>query len=526
MSILVTRMPKWHTVAEFRVEAAMKPFDYDANMFSILYVEDEADARDLLCSVLTVKYPGTRLHLADNGQAGLELFMTHRPSIVVTDINMPLMDGIHMAGEMKALEPDTIIIALTAHSDTKYLLNAIEIGINHYVLKPVDYGHLFTIIDKCRDTIMLERRVKRQGEHIRKLSRAIEQSPSTVMITDAAGVIEYVNPKFTELTGYTADEVLGHTPRILKSDASQAEMHRELWKTVSSGKEWHGELLNRKKDGETYWEATSISPILDERGVITHFVAVKEDITARMRAEQEIVNLNIALTNRAQELEAANMELDAFNSTVSHDLRSPITAIHGFTQVLMERCSGLDDETKSFVAIIHKEIRRMEGMIKSLLKFSRLSRQGMEKEEVNLSTLASTIATELMLRQPERQAAFTIAEGAFCQGDPMLLRVVLENLIGNAWKYSAKKESTVIEFGILDQGKTPTFFVRDNGAGFDPRQTDRLFGAFQRLHSEEEFEGFGIGLATAQRIIQRHGGMIRAEGEPGKGATFYFTLGA
>ncbi|HEX9078360.1 MAG TPA: PAS domain S-box protein [Desulfuromonadaceae bacterium] len=502
----------------------MEPCDHDPSTLSILYVEDETEARELLCSVLTMKYPGVCLFVAENGQAGLELFRAHRPPIVITDINMPLLDGISMAGEIKSLEPETIIIALTAHSDTNYLLNAIEIGVNHYVLKPVDYGHIFTIIDKSCDMILLERKVRRQSEHIRKLSRAIEQSTSMVMITDAAGTIEYVNFKFTQLTGYTIDEVLGNTPLILKPDATPPDQYRELWRTITSGKEWHGELLNRKKNGETYWAAVSVSSIIDERGTITHFVAVMEDITARMRAEQEILNLNIALTGRAQELEAANKELEAFNYTVSHDLRSPITAIHGFTQVLLDRCSGLDEETRSYVGIINKEIRRMEAMIKSLLKFARLSRQDMEKQEVNLSALAATIAMELQLVHPERQVSFTIAEGAHCHGDPTLLRVVMENLFGNAWKYSSKKDSAAIEFGLLP-GEKPTYFVRDNGAGFDQKQAARLFGPFQRLHTDQDFEGFGIGLATTQRIIQRHGGDIHAEGEVGKGATFFFTLG-
>ncbi|HEY4744026.1 MAG TPA: PAS domain S-box protein [Desulfuromonadaceae bacterium] len=503
----------------------MKSSGNDPNTLAILYAEDEADARELLSSVLTMKYPDVRLHLAETGQMGLELFRAHRPGIVITDINMPMMDGIQMSGEIKALEPETVIIALTAHSDTKYLLNAIEIGINHYVLKPVDYGHLFAIIDKSRDMIMLEQRVKRQSAHIRKLSRAVEQSTSMVMITDADGTIEYVNSKFAELTGYTADEVRGNTPHILKSDATSPEQYGELRRAIVSGKEWHGKLLIRKKNGETFWAAISASPILDEAGAITHFVAIIEDITARMRTEQEIIELNSALTTRAQELEAANRELEAFNSTVSHDLRSPITAIHGFTQVLLEKTSGLDEDSISYITIIHKEIRRMEAMIKSLLKFSRLSRQSMEREEVNLSELASTIAMELQLRHPERKVAFTITEGACCNGDPTLLRVVMENLIGNAWKYSSRKESADIAFGIMDHGEKPTYYVRDNGAGFDQRQAGRLFGAFQRLHNEDDFEGFGIGLATTQRIIQRHGGDIRAEGEVGKGATFYFTLG-
>ncbi len=497
----------------------------DPDVVSILYVEDEPDTRSILVSVITRRYPGVQLHTAENGVTGLELFKEHPADIVITDINMPLMDGISMAREVKALKPETIVIALTAHCDTKLLLNAIEIDIDHYVLKPLDYARFFSIVDKSLATIMPERKIREQSSHIRKLSRAVEQSPCTVMITDVNGIIEYVNPKFTELTGYTAGEAMGNTPRLLLSGSTSPETYRQLWQTISSGKRWHGEFLNRKKNGEQYWESASISPILNEEGVITHYVAVKEDITARLRAEHEIMSLTVNLAARTQELEAANTELEACNSAISHDLRSPITSIHGFTQVLLERCSGrIDEESMGYLAIIHKEIRRMDAMINALLKFSRLSRQDMDNEEVDLSAIATTIALELRMRHPERQVAFSIAEGACCHGDPTLLRVVLENLIGNAWKYSAKKESAVIEFGQEDHEGKSIFFVRDNGAGFDENRAGRLFVAFQRLHSDRDFEGFGIGLATVQRIIQRHGGHIHARGEVDKGATFYFTL--
>lgn len=504
----------------------MEPLIYDSSMVSILYVEDERDAREILGSILFRKYPDAQLYLAENGAHGLELFEKHRPNIVITDICMPLMNGIRMSSEIKTLNPETIIVAATAYSDTSYLLNAIEIGINHYVLKPLDYGKLFSILDKSIAMIQLERQVRVQGDYIRKLSRAVEQSPSMVVITDAKENIEYVNPKFTALTGYTLEDIVGQNQRILKSGAVSPDVHGELWRTITSGKNWHGEFLNRKKNGEFYWESASISPIHNEEGAITHYVSVKEDITERKQAEQKIENLNITLAARAQDLEATNKELEAFNHTVSHDLLSPITTIHGFSQVVLEKCIDcFDKQCLNYVNIINEEIQRMDAMVKSLLKFSRLSRQEMDQEEVNLSIIAATIAMESQLRHPERQVTFSIAEKTYCNGDPTLLRVVLENLIGNAWKYTAKKEAASIEFGVLNTGGKPTYFVRDNGAGFDKNKSDRLFGVFQRLHGDDEFEGFGIGLATVQRIIQRHGGEIWAEGEQGKGATFYFTLG-
>ena len=167
----------------------------------------------------------------------------------------------------------------------------------------------------------------------------------------------------------------------------------------------------------------------------------------------------------------------------------------------------------------------MDVMINSLLEFARLSRQPLKKEFVDLAAIASTIAMELRMRNPERPCTFNIAEHANAYGDPVLLRIVLENLIGNAWKFSAGREPTAIEFGVAKDDGNQTYFVRDNGVGFDISQVQKLFGVFQRLHTNDDFEGYGIGLATVQRIIQRHGGSIHAEGEKDNGATFYFTLG-
>lgn len=617
---------------------------------SILYVEDDPVSRDLVCTMVPKKFPGARIFSAENGQVGLELFKEHRPDIVLTDISMPAMDGIRMAGEIRALHSNAQIIVVTAHSDTHYLLDAIKIGISRYVLKPIDQKMLFEAIEDCVARIALERQVKEQDEFIRKLSRAVEQSPSTVVITDTAGAIEYVNPKFTRLTGYTPEEAKGKNPRILKTGATPPETYKKLWSAVSSGFEWHGEFLNRKKGGELYWEAASISPIFNGEGDITHFVAVKEDITERKRIEselraaneklntvlgsitdayfsldsewrfleispvaermifqrpscellgkvyweeypqvidtafyqqyhlamgegrpvhfegrsgiidkwfethayprngrleiyvrditerkrvmEEIEKLNTDLASRAIELETANLELgalnkelDAFSHTVSHDLRSPLTNIHGSCQVIMEFWNdALDDQCKKFVRNIYDETERMGQLITALMDFSRMSRIELHQETVDLSGMAKEIVATLQFNHPERKVAFSIVDGMVVNGDVRLLRVVLDNLLGNAWKYTGKRESAEIEFGTCGHNGKPVFFIRDNGIGFDMGQVDRLFGAFKRLHEDKEFKGHGIGLATVQRIIQRHNGDVWAEGEVGQGATFYFTL--
>ena len=492
---------------------------------SLLYAEDEAETRELVVRALGRKYPEMRITSALNGAEGVEHYRTLRPDIVMTDINMPIMDGVLMAEAIKELNPEAIIIAVTAFSDAPYLLKAIEAGIGHYVLKPVDYTKLFKVLDKCIAQAELQRKVREQHDHIRKLSLAVEESPCGIVITDAAGFIEYVNPKFSEITGYAAVDAIGRTPRILKSGATPRETYEQLWRDITAGREWRGEFVNRKKNGDVYWEASSISPIVDEAGTITHFVAIKEDITPRKEANEKIEILYTDLAARAYELELANRELEAFNRTVSHDLRTPLTAISGFCQVLLDLCDNIDDECLGYIRRIYASSKQMNQLVDTLLDFSRLSRQELRRETVDLSLLAHEAAQRLSMLTPERRSEFRIMEDITVDGDAALLQVVMDNLLGNAWKYSAQRNPAVIEFGQTEWEGISAYFVRDNGVGFDMEQADRLFGVFQRLHGEHEFEGTGIGLAIVHRIVQRHGGRVWAEGKVGQGAAFYFTLG-
>jgi PAS domain S-box-containing protein len=503
----------------------MKPLYSDNVEISILYVEDEADAREMVGRALARKIHHLRLFTAENGEVGLNMFREHRPDIVITDMHMPMMDGIRMAGEIKALNPETLIVAVTAYSDTRYLLDAIEIGINHYVLKPVDYDKFFAVIDKCIEIVTLKKQVAYQNQHISRLSRVVEENPCSIVITDSRGIINYVNPQFTRLTGYSSEEVIGQNPRILKSDQLPTEAYGELWTTIIAGKVWRGEFLNRKKNGECYWESASISPFINDQGVITHFIAVKEDISERKRAEKEIELLNTELASHAIELEMANQELEAFSYTVSHDLRSPLTGILGFSQLLSELCAERPDEQcADYVQHILESARRMEQLITTLLDFSRLTHAKPNRETISLSKMAMSICLDLRMKEPERRVTLDIAEGITVNGDARLLRVVLENLLGNAWKYSGKKEAAIIEFGAIEGEGKPVCFVRDNGSGFNMADANSLFIPFKRLHDKDDFAGHGIGLATVHRIIKSHGGRIWAEGEVDKGATFYFTL--
>ncbi len=292
-------------------------------------------------------------------------------------------------------------------------------------------------------------------------------------------------------------------------------------------------------DGDSRWFKLSIQPVPEGIFILSM------DITDRRRAEMEILKLNMELEERVAQrtaaLEAANKELEAFSYSVSHDLRAPLRAIDGFSQALLEDYHDqLPSEGQDYLRRVRASAQRMAQLIDDMLNLSRVTRAPLEIQQVDLSNVAERVCDGLRQMQPERQVTFSIEPGLFANGDPHLLEIMLENLLGNAWKFTSKREQARIEFGLLaplhlppnslnfgggsqgDQGGT--FFIRDNGAGFDMTYAGKLFGAFQRLHSLNDFPGTGIGLATVQRIINRHGGKIWAEGKVNEGATFYFTF--
>ena len=247
------------------------------------------------------------------------------------------------------------------------------------------------------------------------------------------------------------------------------------------------------------------------------------------QAHRQIRSLNQDLERRVAErtsqLEVANQELESFSYSVSHDLRSPLRGIDGFSQALEEDYGDkLDDTGRGHLARVRAAAQRMSELIDDLLKLSQIARAELHWKPVDLSALARTVSGELQRREPQRQVQWEIVDGLSAEGDPRLWRVALENLLGNAWKFTGKRLDAKIEFSRSQLDGQTVFYVRDNGAGFDMAYAMNLFGAFQRLHTVAEFEGTGIGLATVQRIVNRHGGRVWAEGEVDNGATFYFTL--
>jgi len=290
------------------------------------------------------------------------------------------------------------------------------------------------------------------------------------------------------------------------------------------------ELVKYTKAGAAYWAELGIVPIADAGGSLTHFVAIERDITERKRAEDEILQLNSELEDRVRrrtrQLEAANGELEAFSYSVSHDLRSPLNTIHGFGQLLLKsNGSKLDDKGQHYLNRIRAGAQQMGELIDGLLSLAKLSLDPMKFESVDMSAIARRVEQEYRELEPERQVQVNVQDALLVQGDAVLIAVVLQNLLGNAWKYSAKQDAARIDIGSEagPDGQT-VYFVKDNGAGFDMAYADKLFGVFQRLHSNTDFSGIGVGLANVKRVVERHGGRAWAQGTLNVGATFYFTL--
>ncbi|MBU5612811.1 sensor histidine kinase [Geomonas azotofigens] len=353
----------------------------------------------------------------------------------------------------------------------------------------------------------------------------VETSQESIVAADRTGCLTYLNLQFAEMLGYEVSELMGRSflefvDKALHDETAARQKSRE------NGISEQYETILVRKDGSRVWASVSAKPIHDASGVFQGSFAMISDVTRRKQAAEEIEVLHTHLSARAMELETANEELEAFNYTVSHDLRRPLTAVNGFAQVIMELYGQqLEPQCREYVQEIINGSIKMNHLIDTLLNFSRRYSVSLNREQVDVSELAQEILAELRLSDPQRRAECVVQPGVRADADPQLLRVVLDNLLGNAWKYSAKKQETRLEFGTVQHQGREAFFVRDNGAGFDMSRAGSLFKPFQRLHDSDDFKGTGIGLASVQRIIQRHGGHIWAEAAPGKGATFFFTLG-
>jgi PAS domain S-box-containing protein len=360
--------------------------------------------------------------------------------------------------------------------------------------------------------------------HFRAL---VESAPDAIVICDPQGRIELINAQTEALFGYRREELEGQTLEMLVPERFRHQ-HVGLRQGYAAAPQTRpmgaGQALYaRRKDGSEFPVQISLSPIRSTAG-LSLFSAIR-DISSQLAAEQSIRDLNERLARQNAELKAVNQELEAFSYSVSHDLRAPLRAIDGFSRILVDEHGGLlDAGANDLLHRVRRATQQMGRLIDDLLKLSRVTRSDLQLQEVNLSTLAGEVMEGLRQQDQARTVDFTCAPDLAVRGDAKLLRIALDNLIGNAWKFTGRRDEARIEFAVRDDDGGPVYCVADNGAGFDMAYSDKLFGAFQRLHDVGEFPGTGIGLATVQRIIHKHGGHIWAKAAVEAGATFCFTL--
>ena len=367
-------------------------------------------------------------------------------------------------------------------------------------------------------------RLEVEVEQRAQQARLLDQTHDSILVRDMNGVITYWNRAAEELYGWRAEEVIGRRSyELLKTvfPAPLDELQEQLLRTGH----WEGELTRTKADGSSVTVACRWALRQDGQDQAVSILETTNDISARKHREEEIRRLNLELERHADELEIANKELESFAYSVSHDLRAPLRHVVGYGELLQKQAfSSLDDKSRRYMKTILESAKRMGNLIDDLLAFSRIGRAETKKTKVDLTQLANEVVAELGQETKGRDIVWKIGVLPNCRGGRSMLKLVLVNLISNAVKFTRLRSPAEVEIGCTDRPDGIEVFVRDNGAGFDMRYAHKLFGVFQRLHSTEEFEGTGIGLATVQRIIHRHGGQVRAEGALDHGATFYFSV--
>lgn len=349
-------------------------------------------------------------------------------------------------------------------------------------------------------------------------------------VTDKHGVIQKVNSSLCDILGFSESELIGQSTMDFVHTAHLRKNLRNISTLLSGDRHYfHSEEKYKNKKGDTVWCILSVSVVLDKHGNPSNYIGQLTDITDKKSIELKLEALNLNLEKkvkeRTQQLEYANKELEAFSYSVSHDLRAPLRAIDGFSQVVLEDFSeSLDATGKDYLHRVRSASQKLSRLIDHFLTLAKVSRANISKKTVNISDIAKNVLEILRTNDPEKNVTIHIEENLRVQADPYLIKTVIQNLFENAWKYTSLKKEAVIEFGKLQKNQQDIYYIKDNGAGFDMKLYDQLFQPFKRLHHEKEYTGSGIGLATVKRIVGRHNGVIWAESEIGSGSIFYFTL--
>ena len=517
-------------------------------MKSILVVDDHPTNRMVIASVIARS--GYRALQASDGEEALAIVRSERPELVISDILMPVIDGFEFVRQLRA-DPEVAATKVIFCTATYHEHEAGELartaGVFRVLAKPCKPADLVQAIEQAIardaaapaaigatfDRAHVQLMTDKLSQHETALVRAQRVARLGHVISAPDGSFVSWSETLRELTGL-ADEDLPRSTRawlgIIHPD------YRERFRACSlraarTGERTEVEYLLGRADGSWINIYQVIEPIGAEPrpGAGTRWFSTIQDVTVQVQAQEEVRRLNADLerrvADRTVELEAAMKELESFDYSISHDLRTPINRILGFTEALAaDHAARLDADGQELLERITRAAQRMDQLVRDLFSLSTVSRGELRRSQVDVTALAKTIASGLQSANPSRSVDVRVAEGLVAWADPGLLRIVLDNLLGNAWKFTSKREDARIEVGTARGDPGTSWFVRDNGAGFDPALAEKLFAPFQRLHSSKDFEGTGIGLATVSRIVARHGGRVWGEGKVGEGATIRFTL--
>ena len=508
----------------------------------ILMVEDNrADAMLLREMLLNIDPEAFEVSWDDRVGKALNRLKPYSFDAILLDLTLPDSQGLATLELVQNAAKGIPLIVMTGIEDEELAIRAIRQGAQDYLVKGRSDGRgIARAIRYAVDRKKAEEAIRASEE---RFTLALQGAQEGVWDWNIETNAVWYSPRYKEMLGYTEAEIepnIGAWENLLHPD--DKERVRQAVEAVLRGeRNYEIESKLRHKDGYYVDILSRGFPVRREaNGPIVRIVGTHFDLTERKRAEAALQKAHDELEQRVRErtaqLEVANKEMETFCYSIAHDFRAPLRSIDGFSQIILEEAGiQLDKASRDNFERIRVAARKMARLLDDQLTLSRFTRMEMRLEDVNLSLLAEMEVQNILEHELSRDVEFLIAKGLEAKGDPNLLSVVLQNLLENAWKFTSKKQKARIEFGALNRSDfaphfpqselgQQVFFVRDNGAGFNMAYVNKLFLPFHRLHSEEEFAGLGIGLTIVQRIIQRHGGQVWAEGEVEKGATFYFSL--
>lgn len=489
--------------------------------FKILIVEDVPTDAELIKREIEKSAVQLTCKVVETRDTYIKALNEFEPDIILSDYSLPSFNGMQALIIRQEMMPDIPFILVTGANNEEIAVECMKAGADDYILKDnlTRLGQAFKAAIAKKAIVKAN---KEATEKLKILSRAIEQNPALIVITDMNGNIEYVNPKFTQTTGYSSEEVMGKNPRILKSGNQSAEFYKNLWRSVLSGNEWTGELLNRKKSGDLYWENAVISPLLDASGQITHLVGIKEDITEKRKM---IIDLILA----KEKAEASDKLKSAFIRNISHEVRTPLSTIVGFIEMFLN--PETPEETKiSYNQIIRKSSTRLLNTITNYMDISLIVSGNMEVHPglFSLNKMLCEIKDEFSEACKEKKIKLSVQKPADpldiqLRTDQELFHKIWFHLLGNAVKFTQKGE---IVFGYSIKPEGYNFFIKDTGIGIDQDKIQLIFDFFMQadISQTRVYDGSGLGLTIAHELVKLLGGQIFVESEKNAGSTFSFVF--